>query len=38
MKVNIIKGPLFAEREKQAQELLYHIISQKDKPEGVKAS
>lgn len=26
MKVNIIKGPLFTEREKQAQEMLYNII------------
>ena len=38
MKVTIIKGPLYSEREKQAQELLYHIISQKEKPEVVKAS
>lgn len=38
MKVTIIKGPLFEERKNQAQELLYHIISQKEKPEKVKAS
>lgn len=29
MKVTIIKGPLFEEREKQAHELLYKIISKK---------
>lgn len=26
MKVTIIKGPLYTEREKQAQEMLYNLI------------
>jgi hypothetical protein len=43
MKVAIIKGPLFKEREKLAHELLYKIISDKVsemdlKPSGNKAS
>lgn len=29
LKVTIIKGPMYAEREKQAHELLYKIISKK---------
>ncbi len=38
MKVTIVKGPLYSQREQQAHELLYHIISKKEKPEAVKAS
>lgn len=29
MKVTIIKGPHFEERQKKAYEMLYHIISKK---------
>lgn len=36
MKIKIIKGPLFAEREKQAHELLYKIINKQIKEEKNK--
>lgn len=38
MKVTIIKGPLFEEREKQAHELLYRAIAKKMNEEEKKAS
>jgi hypothetical protein len=38
MKVTIIKGPLFEERKKQAQEYLYHVISNEVKKDEKTAS
>lgn len=38
MKVNIIKGPLFAEREKQAQEMLYNLIKKDLKKNNTQKS